>query len=81
KQRKGADAGGEAKAFLEDSDRRQDVTVEILGNTGLTSGGAVTVVETGSGVRGLFWIDGDKHSWKNNVPVTQLTLNFRNLMG
>ena len=44
------------------------------------TGGAVLLKDTGSGVSGLFWIDGDTHTWKNGQYYCKLTLNFRNLV-
>ena len=35
--------------------------------------------DTGSGVSGIFWIDADTHTWKNNSYYTKLTLNCRNV--
>lgn len=79
-QKSGEDAEAEARAILEDNDVRQTVSVECLGDTRFVTGEAVTVVETSSGVKGLFWIDADAHTWKNGVYSCKLDLNFRNIM-
>ena len=79
-QRDGQDAGAEARAWLADHGLTQKLTVETLGDPRLISGEAVRLRDTGSGVTGLFWIDGDTHTWKNGQYFTKLTLNFRNLL-
>lgn len=79
-QRDGEDAGKEAQAWLEDNGLQQNLTVETLGDPRLITGGAVLLRDTGSGVSGLFWIDGDTHTWKNGQYYCKLTLNFRNLV-
>ncbi|MBC5736072.1 XkdQ/YqbQ family protein [Lawsonibacter faecis] len=79
-QRRGADAAAEAGELLEDNGPAQTVTVECLGDLDLISGEAVVVRETSAGAAGLFWIDSDRHQWKNGQYVAKLDLNFRNLM-
>ena len=79
-QRDGEDAGKEAQAWLADNGLQQNLTVETLGDPRLITGGAVLLRDTGSGVSGLFWIDGDTHTWKNGQYYCKLTLNFRNLV-
>ena len=79
-QRDGEDAGKEAQAWLEDNGLRQNLTVETLGDIRLITGQAVQLRDTGSGVKGLFWIDSDTHTWKNGQYFTKLTLNFRNIV-
>ncbi len=79
-QRDDEDASDEANTMLEDYDIQQTVTVECLGDTALITGEAVTVQQTASGVKGLFWIDSDTHTWKNGQYTCTLSLNFRNLM-
>lgn len=78
-QRDVEDAGKEAQAWLEDNGLQQNLTVETLGDPRLITGGAVLLRDTGSGVSGLFWIDGDTHTWKNGQYYCKLTLNFRSL--
>ena len=79
-QRDGADAGAEAKAWLEDNGLSQTMTVECLGHPDLISGSAVLLRGNTAGVAGLCWIDSDTHTWKNGQYFCRLTLNFRNLM-
>lgn len=79
-QQDGEDASKEARSLLEDHDIQQNVTVECFGDPSLLSGGGVTILDNSSGAAGLFWIDSDKHVWKNGVYTTSLTLNFRQIM-
>jgi len=79
-QRSGTDAAAEAKAWLADHGLQQRLTVEICpGDVRMLTGGGVLLRDTGSGVSGLFWIEGDTHTWKNGLYRTQLKLNFRQL--
>lgn len=81
-QRAGEDAGAEAQAWLEDNGLQQNLTVEVLNPPlDLITGAAVILRDTGSGVSGLFWVDGDTHTWKNGQHFGKFKLNFRNLMG
>lgn len=75
------DAGPEAKAWLADHGLQQNLTVNILNPPiSLITGEAVILRDTGSGASGLFWVDGDTHSWKNGQHTGTFKLNFRNLM-
>lgn len=75
------DAGPEAEAWLQDHGLQQNLTVEILDPpAALITGEAVVLRDTGGGVSGLFWVDGDTHSWKNGQHTGKFKLNFRNLM-
>lgn len=80
-QRKGNDAAAEAKAVLEDNALQQNLTVEVLSPPmELICGEAVILRDTGSGVSGLFWVDGDTHTWKNGQHLGKFKLNYRNTM-
>lgn len=79
-QRDGSDAKREAEALLEDKGLQQTVTVDCLGDPRLLTGNAVILKENATGAAGLFWIDGDTHTWKNGQYFCNLKLNFRNLM-
>lgn len=81
RQRAGEDAAGEARAWLEDNGLQQSLTVEVLDPPmELITGTAVLLRDTGSGVSGLFWVDGDTHTFKNGQHFGKFKLNFRNLM-
>lgn len=78
---KDKDAGGEAAAWLADNGLQQTLTVEVLNPPlSLICGEAVVLRDTGSGVSGLFWVDGDTHTWKNGQHYGKFKLNFRNIM-
>lgn len=55
-------------------------SIEALGNIEAITGNAVKVKANHSDVNGLFFIDGDTHSWKGGLYTMTLTLNFENLM-
>ena len=75
------DAGPEAQAWLTDHGLQQNLTVEVLDPPiSLITGEAVILRDTGSGGSGLFWVDGDTHSWKNKIHTGKFKLNFRNMM-
>lgn len=77
---KAADADAIGKRILEDGKLRRTVTVNTLGDLSLVTGETVTVREPRTGLTGVFWIDADVHTWKNNNYYTRLTLNCRNVM-
>ena len=56
------------------------MTVEVLGDRRLVTGETVVVTEDVTGLRGVFWIDGDRHSWKRGQYTCRLTLNCRSVM-
>lgn len=76
---KAADADATAKKALEDGKFQRTVTVNVIGNTSLLTGETVVVREAKTGLEGVFWIDADVHTWKNNNYYTKLTLNCRNV--
>ena len=69
-----------AKKTLRDNGVDQKITVENFGDLRCITGNAVIVREPYTGLDGLFWIDGDTHTWKNGQYYNKLTLNFRKLM-
>nr|DAG13202.1 MAG TPA: 43 kDa tail protein [Caudoviricetes sp.] len=80
-QRRGEDASQEAQAWLDDHGLQQSLTVEVLDPPlELVSGQAVVLRDTGSGARGLFWVDSDTHTWKNKQHFGKFRLNFRSIM-
>lgn len=76
----GEDAGKEAQRLLEDNGVTQKITVENLGDASFTTGKSVIIREPYTGLSGLFYIDGDTHTWKNGVYVNKLTVNFKSIM-
>lgn len=80
-QRDREDAGAEAQAWLADHGLQQNLTVEVLDPpVTLITGETVVLRDTGSGVSGLFWVDGDTHTWKDKIHTGTFKLNFRSLM-
>ena len=77
---KEADAAASAGKLLEDGRLQKTVTVNVLGDVSLLTGETVVVREARTGLAGVFWIDADNHTWKNNNYYAKLTLNCRNVM-
>lgn len=80
KQSKDEDSTAKAKKLLEDNGVVQKITVENLGDVRCITGNSVAVHEPYTGVYGLFYIDGDTHTWKNGQYYNKLTLNFKRIM-
>ncbi len=78
--REGEDASSKAQALLEDGALAQTVTVEVLGDERLITGETVVVSEENTGLKGLFWIDADAHTWRRDTYTCRLTLNCRGVM-
>ena len=75
-----AQVNDRAKNALKDSAPQRTVTVNVLGDVSYISGETVVAREATTGLTGVFWIDGDVHTWKNDAHFTRLTLNCRNVM-
>lgn len=80
KQSSDEDSDAKAKKLLEDNGVSQKITVENLGDVRCITGNSIVVREPYTGVYGLFWIDGDVHTWKNGQYYNKLTLNFKRIM-
>lgn len=78
-QRDNQDAVEEANHDLDDGKMSRTVTTNVLGDLSLITGETVVVREDRTGLEGIFWIDADAHTWKNNNYYTKLTLNCRNV--
>ncbi len=76
----GEDANKKAQKMLRDNGVSQKITVENLGNTKHITGNTVIVHEPYTGVDGLFYIDSDTHTWKKNIYLNKLVLNFKSIM-
>jgi hypothetical protein len=79
-QRDGEDATAEARKVLEDQGVEQTVTVECSGDVRLITGETVVVRDTESNLNGIFWVDGDTHTWSKGDYVCRLELNCKNVM-
>lgn len=73
-------SGREAKKALEDGKVEKTATVTNLGNAQCVTGNAVIIEEPHTSMYGLFYIDGDTHTWENGIYTNRLTLNYRNVM-
>ena len=56
------------------------ITVQNFGDSQYMTGRKVQVKEPYTGLTGIFYIDGDTHTWKNGIYTNKLTLNFENIM-
>ena len=52
----------------------------INGNLKCIAGNAVEVQDKATGLKGIFWIDADTHTWENGIHIMSLDLNFKNIM-
>lgn len=75
-----AAADDAAAKALQEGQQKRTVTVNVLGDTRLLTGETVVAQEESTGLTGVFWIDADIHTWKNNTHYTRLDLNCRNVM-
>ncbi len=74
----GKDMNTEAKNTLKPVERKANV--EALGCIEAITGNSVVVRDEHTGLSGLFYIDGDSHTFVNNVYEMQLTIAFENTM-
>ncbi|MBQ2924917.1 MAG: hypothetical protein IJE57_05015 [Anaerotignum sp.] len=72
------DYAKKAEEKLEGIERK--ITVSNFGDSQYMTGRKVTVKEPYTGLSGIFYIDGDTHTWKNGIYTNKLTLNFKNMM-
>lgn len=80
KQADGEDTAAKAQKLMDDNGVEQKITVNCLGDARYITGTSVIVQEPYTGLKGLFYIDSDTHSWKNGVYTNKLVLNFRVMM-
>ena len=57
----------------------KEMTVSIVGDELLVSGGGVNIIESITGLSGLFYIKSDSHKWENGIHTTDLTLTLENI--
>ena len=69
-----------AKKALENGKIAKTATVTIFGNPECITGNAVIIKEPYTGMYGLFFIEGDTHTWSEGTYTTKLNLNYRNVM-
>lgn len=59
----------------------QSITVTVIDPPiSAIAGNGIRVYDDETGLHGLYWIDEDKHSWKNGIHTAELTLRFKNIM-
>lgn len=80
KKEKGVNATKAAKNLFTGIEKSVKVDA-IKGNNSCISGNGVQVYDTATGLKGVFWIEGDSHTWENGIHTMSLDLNFKNLMG
>lgn len=78
KQSSGEDATEQAKSKLKGAEKT--CKLSGFGDYTCITGRAVTVKDSYTGLKGLFYIDSDVHSWENGVYSIELGLNFQNIM-
>lgn len=74
------DPTGHAKQVLKENGLKTTITVNALGNLKLITGSTVVVEEPVTGVKGLFWIISDSHTWRRGIYQTKVTLSLEGLM-
>lgn len=72
------DATEQAKSMLKSADKT--CKLSGFGDYTCITGRAVTVNDSMTGLKGLFYIDSDTHTWTNGVYTIDLDLNFKNIM-
>ena len=76
---KGIDSKKAAKHMLVGVEKT--VSLEAIeGNIDCISGNGIQVYDTATGLNGLFWIEGDTHTWENNIHTMSLEICFKNIM-
>ncbi len=80
KRSKGDNGEKKAKKILTDNPLERKITVNSLGDARCINGISLVVEEPYTGLKGLFYIDNDMHTWKKGQYYNRLVLNFRNIM-
>lgn len=68
----------EAKALLQPL--HQEAELQALGNVNCISGKGIVIQDTKTGMKGVFYIDDDSHTFSDNMHTMSLSLSFKNLM-
>lgn len=68
----------EAKKML--TGRERSASLDGYGDHTCITGYGVTVTDSSTGLKGLFYIDTDSHVWENGEYKIQLNLNYKNIM-
>ena len=78
KKTEGKDATTEAKSLLNGID--QTCSLSGYGDNSCVTGYGVQIKDSYTGLTGLFYIDGDTHTWDGENYYIDLELNFKNIM-
>lgn len=70
----------EARALLESGGAAQKVAIECMGDVRSITGRTVAVHEPRGGLWGVYWIESDRHTWKNGIYTNQLTVSLKCVM-
>ena len=76
---KGVNARTAAKNMLNGIEKKVNVST-IDGNIKCISGNAVKVTDTATGLKGIFWIQNDSHTWEGGRHTMSLELSFKNII-
>lgn len=76
---KGVNAQTAAKNMLNGIEKKVNVST-IDGNIKCISGNAVKVTDAATGLKGIFWIQNDSHTWEGGRHTMSLELSFKNIM-
>ena len=76
KEEKGVNPSDAARQLL--SGVTKEASVEAVGFCECVAGTSVKIYDSASGLTGKFYIENDKHTWKDGVHTMNLSLKFRN---
>ena len=80
KKESGVNAKAAASNMLQGVEKKVSLD-GIDGDLRCIAGNGVEVHDKATGLKGLFWIDSDTHTWKDGVHTMSLELNFKNIVG
>lgn len=79
KKEEGVNETEAAKLMLAGVEKKVSVS-GIDGNLKCVAGNGVKVRDGATGLKGLFWIESDAHTWENGAHTMSLDLSFQNVM-
>lgn len=79
KKEEGVNETEAAKTMLAGVEKKVSVS-GIDGNLKCVAGNGVKVRDGATGLKGLFWIESDAHTWENGAHTMSLDLSFQNVM-
>ena len=79
KKEEGINAATAAKEMLNGVEKK--ISVEgVDGDLDCIAGNGVKIQDKTTGLKGLFWIESDTHTWENGIHTMSLELSFKNTM-